>query len=49
MAKAKYKYPKRINLHNKIMNILGMIAWTDHMKTFAIKEIIQNNYRRRRS
>lgn len=47
VAKAKYRYPKRLDLHNKIMNILGMIAWSDHMKTFAIKDLIQNSYRRR--
>lgn len=41
------KYPKRLNLHNRIMRIQKMIGWTDHMKTFAIKELIQNNYRRR--
>lgn len=41
------KYPKRINLHKRIMNIQGMIGWTDVMKTFAIKDLIQNFYRRR--
>lgn len=45
--KAKYRYPKRINLHQQILNIQQMVAWTDEMKTFAIKDLIQNNYRRR--
>jgi hypothetical protein len=44
---AKYKYPKRINLHKKLMDILNMRGWSEHMKAFAIKDLIQNSYRRR--
>ena len=39
-------YPKRIKLHDRIMGI-QVKPWTNNMKTFAIKDLIQNYYVRK--